>query len=164
MNRIKPYDGDLSLVKALISENDKLIIGHYSQVKDPNSEKTLHYVKEPTNPNFYEVNPYAICRNSGIKDKDGKFIFEYDLLKISNYFNQDEQYGFLVWEDFYKAWKIRRFTEFGGTCDVSKFKVETVGNILLCDADAEIIYKQDKAEKEREAIIDTSYCPSCFKK
>lgn len=156
MNINKSYDSDLSLVKAKCLKTDEVVCGYY--YKDNNS----HRVRNSAG--VFEVNPYAISRNSGIKDKKGKFIFEYDLLKISNYFNQDEEYGFLVWEDFYKTWKIRRFTEFSGSCDVSKFKVEAVGNIVLCDADAEIIYKQDEAEKEREVIIDTSYCPSCFKK
>lgn len=152
----KSYDSDLSLVKAKCLKTDEAVCGYY--YKDNNS----HRVRNSAG--VFEVNPYTISRNSGIKDINGNYIFEYDLLKLSNYFNQDEQYGYLVWEEFYKSWKIRRFTEFGGTCDVSKFKVEVVGNISLCDADAEIIYKQDKKEKEREVIIDTSYCPSCFKK
>ena len=158
----KPYNSCLSLVKALTVESEAVIVGHYSQVKDPNSDSAIHYVKEPADADFYEVNPYTICRNSGIKDKNGSFVFEYDLLKIKTAF--EEAYGFLIWEDAYKAWKIRQFTEYGGCSDVSKYQIEVIGNIVLSASDAEVIYKQDEAERERKIFIDNSYCPSKFKK
>lgn len=156
MNINKSFDSDLLLVKAKCLKTDEVVCGYY--YKDNNS----HRVRNSTG--VFEVNPYAISRNSGIKDINGNYIFEYDLLKIANYYNQDEQYGYLVWEEFYKTWKIRRYTEFSSNSDVSKFKVEVVGNVLLCDADAEKIFEQDKIERERTVVYDRSYCPSCFKK
>lgn len=103
------------------------------------------------------VNPYTICRNSCITDKNGRYIYEYDLLKLKRSGFAD-CYGYLVWEEFYKAWKIRKFTEYGGASDVGSYTVEVVGNVILNDADAEIIYKQDEEELKREGYIDTSDC------
>ena len=158
--KAKPYNFTLSFVRALEKDTNNVVMG-YLFLNDKGSF-IYDFAGQPTCP--IEINPYTVCRNSGIKDKNKKFVFEYDLLKLSNYFGQDEEYGFLVWDEFYGKWKIRRFTEFSGSCDVEKFSIEAVGNIVLYDKDAEIIYKQDKAEKEREIIIDRSYCPSCFKK
>lgn len=159
MNGMKaePFNAEYMLVKALKAEVDEQVCGFYYFDIEANTHTIMTQLGD------FLANPYTICRNSGIKDKKDNYIFEYDLLKLTHGL-LPECYGFLVWEEEYKAWKIRQFTEFGGCIDVNKYIIESVGNIILNDADAEIIYKQDKEEKEREVTIDTSYCPSCFKK
>jgi hypothetical protein len=153
-----PYESELSLVKAL-SMSDREICGYY--LKFPKSHCVFRV--NGISVGIFDVNPYTICRNSGIKDRKGKYIYEYDLLKLKHGLLPDS-YGYLVWEENYKAWKIRQFISYGGHIDVNKYTVEVVGNIILNDDDAQIIFKQDEQEQQREVCIDNSYCPSCFKK
>lgn len=109
------------------------------------------------------INPYTICRNSCITDKNGIYIYEYDLLKLTHSL-KSTCYGFLFWDDFYKSWKIRRRTDRTAYNNITDWTIEVIGNVILNDADAEIIYNQEKEEDNKETFIDRSYCPSKFKK
>ena len=73
-------------------------------------------------------------------------------------------YGYLVWDGFYKSWKIRRRTDRTAYNNLDEWTIEVVGNIVLCDEDAEVIYKQEREEDKKETFIDNSYCPSKFRK
>ncbi len=151
----KPFNKDLMLVKALSLDN-YLVEGFY--VLD-NNRPAIHNGEKIIN-----INPYAVCRNSGIKDKKNHYVFEYDLLKLKR-FGYDDGYGYLIWDDFWGKWIIRRYTEYGGSIDIKGYVTfERVGNIILSDEDAQKIYDQDEKEKSREYFIDNSYCPSKFKK
>ena len=158
MTESKPYDSHLSLVKALtLDENEEIFIGFYCKVDG------VHYLKGTNSGIFMPINPYTVCRNSGIKDKNGNFVFEYDLLKLTHGM-KNPCFGFLVWDEFYRAWKIRRRTDRTAYSNIDDWTIEAIGNIVLLDADAEIIYKQEKEEDAKETFIDNSYCSSCFKR
>ena len=152
-NKAKVYDKELSLVKALAVDGSELE-GYYLGT----SGHSIH-----TGYIIADVNPYTICRNSGIKDKNGAYVFEYDLLKLTHGM-KNSCYGFLVWDEFYKSWKIRRRTDRTAYNNIDEWTIETVGNIVLNDSDAEIIYQQEKAEDSNESFIDNSYCPSKFRR
>lgn len=109
------------------------------------------------------VNPSTICRNSCITDKNGRYIYEYDLLKLTHGL-KSSCYGFLVWDEFYRAWKIRRRTDRTAYCNPDDWTIEVVGNVILNNSNAEIIYKQEKEEDAEEKVIDNSYCPSKFRR
>lgn len=157
----KPLHITKLYVKALpLDENKKnVVIG----VCDWSYITEQYTVRDSRTKKNVIVNPYTICRNSCITDKNGKYIYEYDLLKLKHGLMPDS-YGYLVWEENYKAWKIRQFTSYSGHIDVNKYTIEVVGNIILNDDDAQIIFKQDEQEQQREVCVDNSYCPSCFKK
>lgn len=156
--RARPFESSLLLVKALDVEYDKVVVGYYKAAYK-------HFVFDvfADIPHDVEINPYTVCRNSGIKDKNGKDVFEYDLLKLTHGM-KSTRYGFLVWDEFYKSWKIRCRTDRTAFQDLDKWIIESVGNIILNDADTEIIYNQEKAEDAEDSFIDNSYCPSKFKR
>lgn len=156
-NTSEQYNSDLSLVKALDLE-DNVLEGFY--IKSGSGKSFLSPQKMT---GFVEINPYAICRNSGIKDKNGNYVFEYDLLKLTSGF-KNTRYGFLVWDEFYCSWKIRSRTDRTSYSNIEDWTIETVGNIILHDSDAEIIYKQEREDDNSQSFIDRSYCPSKFKK
>ena len=156
-NISKSYNSSLSLVKALDMQNKK-IFGYYIEYEKK------HLVKPPNeSSDVVKVNPYTICRNSGITDKNGFFVFEYDLLKLTHGL-KSPCYGFLVWDEFYKSWKIRRRTDRTAYNNVDEWTIEVVGNIVLDDEDAEIIFRQEATEDSEETFIDNSYCPSKFRR
>ena len=148
-------------VKALpLDENKKdYVIGccDYSYISND------YVVKDARTKVNQIVNPYTICRNSCITDKNGFYVYEYDLLKLTHGL-KSSCYGFLVWDEFYNSWKIRRRTDSTAYNNLDEWTIEVVGNIVLSDADAEIIYKQEREEDAKQSFIDASYCPSKFRR
>lgn len=157
-NTSQPYDNRLSLVYAEDMQGHK-VLGHLFMYE---GKTVLKPLDEPSW-KVIHVNPYTICRNSGIKDKNSEFIFEYDLLKLTHGM-KSSRYGFLIWDEFYKSWKIRCRTDRTAYQNLDQWTIEVVGNIVLNDADAEIIYQQEKEDDAKETFIDNSYCPSNFRK
>ncbi len=155
---VSPFNGELMLVKAVCDRlNGIMVIGFYCE------DCGNAYVKIPQNEAVVPINPKTVCRNSGIKDKYDEPIYEYDLLKLTHGL-KPPCYGFLIWDNFYKAWKIRRRTDRTAYCNIDDWAVEVVGNIVIDADDAEKLYNQEKEEDAKEAFIDNSYCPSKFKK
>lgn len=155
----KPYNSSLSLVKALTVATETSACGYY--FTNDNGRFIYDVSQKSSTP--ISINPYTVCRNSGIKDKNENFVFEYDLLKVTHSL-QPSFYGYLVWDEFYRSWKIRRRTDSTAYCDVDKFQIEVIGNIILNDDDLDIIFKQEKEEDNQKTFIDNSYCPSKFRK
>ena len=148
-------------VKALpLEERHKEIVLGVCDWSYITEEYTVRDAK--TKKNFI-VNPYTICRNSCIIDKNGVYVYEYDLLKLTHGI-KTSCYGFLVWDEFYKSWKIRKRTDRTAYNNLDDWTIETVGNIVLNDADLQIIINQEKEEDAKETFIDNSYCPSKFRR
>lgn len=140
----KPFESDKMLVKAMLNgyaeegEQEDVVIGFISCVNG------ILYISEPGTDEHYEINPYAVARNSCIKDSYGNHIFEYDLLELTDS-NRKTEYGYLEWNDFYNSWGVRRSIEYGGYSDIKNFsKIKAVGNIILNDDDAQKMFDQDE--------------------
>ena len=106
---------------------------------------------------------WSVCKRTGVTDKDGIPLYEYDLLELSK-FGSKPSYGFLVWSDFYRRYVIKRSLEYSGHCNVEDFTIKAIGNVLLNELDEFMIVRQDDTEKKSNAAIDSSYCPSKFKR
>ncbi|MEE0968362.1 MAG: YopX family protein [Clostridia bacterium] len=158
-NIAKPYNSTLSFVRALEADTNNVVMGYYF-VNDA-GKFIYDFAQATTLP--IKINPYTVCRNSGIKDKNEKFVFEYDLLKLTHGM-KNTRYGFLVWDEFYKSWKIRCRTDRTAYNNFEDWIIEVIGNIVLYNQDAEIIYKQEKQDDSKESFIDNSYCSSKFRR
>ena len=104
-----------------------------------------YIVRDSKTKNNFIVNPYTICRNSCITDKNGSYVYEYDLLKLTHGM-KTSCYGFLVWDEFYKSWKIRRRTDRTAYNNLGDWTIEVIGNIVLNENDMEVILRQEKEE------------------
>ena len=144
----------LSLMVKALNNIDETIKGFYV----PWNNK--HYIVNGFHAE--EINPYPICKNTGILDKNDMYVYEYDLIKCTSF--TDSFYAYAQWSEYEKRYVLRRFFEIGGFSDFSKYTIEVVGNVMLSDHDREVIERQEKKENMRESYIDNSYCPSCFKK
>lgn len=145
----KPFESETMLVKAMLNgyaeegKQEAIVKGFISEVNE------VLYITEIGDDKHWEINPYAVARNSCIKDSYGNYIFEYDLLELTD-LNGKTEYGYLEWDDFYNSWGIRRSTEYSGYSDIKKFsKIKAVGNIILNDDDAQKMFDQD-AQNNKE--------------
>lgn len=105
----------------------------------------------------------TICRNSGILDFSGNYMYEFDLLKLTRN-GIDDGWGFMWWSELYQKWVIRKFLTYSGCSDVKEYYAVVCGNIALSKDDEIKIFEQDAFEESRNIFIDSSYCPSKFKK
>lgn len=150
-------------VKALTCDDIK-VIGYY--LSDGNKSFIAgDFLSPDTCPELFEINPYTVCRNAGFTDKNGSPIYEYDLVKLEQSVGSEKyQYAYIEFNEFYKQWVLRFFTEYSGFMMLDAQVYTVCGNIRINDDDANIIFEQDKKENDRDYVIDTSYCPSIFRK
>ena len=82
----------------------------------------------------WEVNPYSICRNTGIKIQD-TYLFEADLVEWSTAF--DEGLGIVAFSESEIGFALQRNFNYSGSIALKKVQIKrVVGNVLLSNADA----------------------------
>ena len=139
---------DTQLCKAKLLNSDTWIAGYYASRQettycfkedyDKSQVKTHHYIicDEMTDwglPNVfreYEIDPNTLCRCTGSHDKNGKLIFENDILNgelynVVSYGNGENEFlgmnvGWYVQRDNFESW-----------CELNDLEMyEVTGNIL----------------------------------
>lgn len=156
------FDGLLYLVKAVDLENDRIVSGYYKAYYK-------HFVFDifADIPHDVEINPYTLCRNTGIKIGDS-YLYENDIVSYCEPMRDKKQYGFIDFDNFYKCYIVRTGIEQRGTRLLKDCaKIESIGrNISLNDEDFKwfLEWERQEWEKSKSYVIDNSYCPSCFKK
>ena len=161
MSKTTSYDSSLSLVKACDLE-DKEVCGFYFLYEGK------PHIKIPDIPwKNVHINPYTVCRNTGIKIGDS-YLYENDIVSYFEPMRATKLYGYIDFDDFYRCYVVRTGIEQRATRllkDCSKIEI-TGRNIFLNDEDfiwfAE--WEKSKFEESKSHVIDNSYCPSKFRR
>ena len=69
------------------------------------------------------VAPETVGQYTGLKDKNGKRIFEGDILLCNSTAKQ-----YVEWSTCWNGWKLRNLNNIGGTIDITPFD-EIIGNV-----------------------------------
>lgn len=156
------FDGNAYLVKALDIDYDTPVLGYYKAFYK-------HYVFDvfAAVPRDVEINPYTLCRNTGIKAEDC-YLYENDIVSYLAPLSDKIQYGFIDFDDHYKCYIVRTGIECRATRllrDCVKIK-STGRNIALSDEDFKWFsqWEKEQWEETKSKVIDNSYCPSKFRR
>lgn len=157
------FCSDLYKVKGvwLQDETEPTITGYYYQ--DENGREFII----GNDFKHYEINPYTLCRNTGIKTTDN-YLYEHDVVSYFEPMRDKKQYGFIDFDDFYKCYIVRTGIECRATRllrDCTKIEY-TNRNIVLNESDFIWFAEWEKSqwEESKSYVIDNSYCPSKFKR
>lgn len=108
------------------SDNGEWIRGRYIYSFDHTTQKKKHYINLSGNPNDmsladlceYEVKPKTIDQCTGLRDKNGKLIFERDIVNLSK--NEDK--SIVYWAREFWYFKIdgyyERLYNYANTCEI----------------------------------------------
>lgn len=118
------FDKELYMCKALTLLNDELVQGFYT-----NYEKKHIILNGSIGRN---VNPYTICRNTGIK-KNNTYLYENDLLEYSTAF--DKGMAMVEFDELRCRYMLRTNLDYSARADIEKYTIKVIGNVALSDDD-----------------------------
>ena len=153
----REWDPELHKCKALSMDPENVVVGYI----DCNSNETRIWVDEfdsdcgASYMNLTHVNPYTVCRNTGIKTKQG-YLYEYDLILFGTAITQ-QRMGYIEWSDFESSYVIKTSLNYTSTIKVQGRQIEIIGNIMLSAVDQ--MKMQDYSDKEDG--IASSASPEC---
>lgn len=95
-------------------DNGEWVLGGLVECELYGSE-TGYFIQAPQpfnmEPPCHKVDPATLGQCTGLRDKNGRLIFEGDIVQLKNnlagYMDNDYEYAKIVWKDIYAAWVIR---------------------------------------------------------
>lgn len=145
---------ELFKCKAILLEDDKTILHGFYNYHSSNSHTShnlfvneFDHEMDDVYPNVYEINPYTLCRNTGIKLKNG-YLYEFDLVWYSNGLSKREL-GYVGFDDSQKSYVLRTSLNYNSYKELRLFNLEVIGNILLRNEDCKKMQEySDKRDEE----------------
>jgi hypothetical protein len=155
--RLNNIDPELYKCKAIQLEDDTTILhGFYNYHSSKSHTSHSIYIDEFDNEmndlylTAHEINPYTLCRNTGIKI-NSDYLYEYDLVLYKNALTKPEL-GYVEYDDFKKSYVLRTSLNYTANKEIRLYDLEIVGNVVLVDAD---YMKMQECSDER----DSNYSP-----
>ena len=121
------FDSCLYLMKALDADYDRVVVGYYK-------ENYKHFMFDvfADIPHDVEINPYTLCRNTGIK-KNGIYLYENDLVEYSTAF--DKGLAIIEFDEMRCRYMLRFNLDYSSRGDIDRYNIKVVGNVTLSDDD-----------------------------
>lgn len=122
------------LFRAKRIDNGGWVYGHYAIigkrdviVKTENEEfySVDEDLKKKSGNEVIEIQKDTICEYTGLTDKNGRKIFERDILRFENCSNYP-----VVWDDYYCAFGSCWYSDFDHLGKYRSIEIEVVGNIF----------------------------------
>ena len=132
---------DRYLFKAKRIDNGEWVTGHY--VKGLNMyDKEVHLIFEPNTmfyssgetDGWYKVDPTTICQCTGLKDKNGKLIWENDIASYSDLITRDKKIICIEWNkmqaSFVRKYRSPMGLQYLYLDEYIASRMEVIGNIF----------------------------------
>lgn len=132
------YIPEIYMVKAILMDCDETVIHGF--LKDNGNDVEIN-----VDGMIHKINPYTICRNTGIM-ADGQWLYEFDLVELEHPYDGKEL-GIIEFDTWDNSWKVRRSMNFTSKVELRKFsKIKTIGNVNLSKIDFQrmIEYSNEK--------------------
>lgn len=123
---------DRYLFKAKRVDNGEWVIGQYVNTCYPKDcKKTGHFIVEYPN-HFHEIYTSTICQCTGLKDKNGKLIWENDVMAayLDDDYPEDETYIRILWHGSGFCSKEKGSEDMLQVDEFDQEHFEVIGNIF----------------------------------
>jgi hypothetical protein len=128
------FEKGLYKVKGVLLKDDSTIVhGYY------NSRDNTDFIDN------YEINPYTLCGNTGIKVKN-EYLYENDLIEYKTGLTE-WQMGFIEWDSFKNSYAIRTSLNFSSKKYIHGLEIKIIGNVTLNYSDMDIMQKYSDKEE-----------------
>lgn len=119
------FDKELYMFKAL-DLRDKVVKGFF-EIGRVTKDYSIS-----TEKGWVSVNPYSLCRNTGIK-KNGTYLYENDLVEYSTAF--DKGLAIIEFDEMRCRYMLRFNLDYSSRGDIDRYNIKVVGNVTLSDYD-----------------------------
>lgn len=151
------FNPELYKCKAASMADDKTVIcgfyycngADFIDVPNDGYEKKLQYPSTA-----HAINPYTLCRNTGIQLPDSSYLYEYDIVEYGNGMSGQKLLGIIEFDDWHKSFCIRTSANYSSKVEIRKYALMVVGNVMLSDDDMQKFQAySDEAEEKTTTDI-----------